>query len=335
MRYMEPEDSQGVDPIAWSNEETPEKFLDRIADELEIEAEWSMKSDGKLVWWGSNLKQTMWVEEVDPVKPLFALQIRTDCLRNYTNDPLGLHILSFNGEHLTCSSYAKSHEDPTRIQLAAKIYFNQATVDEIAAFCVWTAALQLNEASLMGRAICKSLSEASPEASPEVDASAHPAMGSREETAATLSKMISLTKNFGQVSGLCDEVLDMVEDFAERANVVHAIRAGGEVTVHFPFPHLTTCMMQIEADRAHLFYGNCLNVRLSLHDFPDASSALDAAALELETTHKSSVIGSWMLTKEGHWVHQTRMPVASQAWVGPTRGELDDFSSQLDCRRPP
>lgn len=273
-----------------------QRVVQEVFERLQIDEEWSLRTERGFTWWSGPLRQQVWAEEPfqDLGMTVVRVHARTDLLRSFEcteMDKIALCLLMSQG---TLSGFVRDAEDPSRLQLASSVYVNESTANWMGELFTWAVITQNIEALLL-RARSDKFFAGIP------DDSVHPTSGKRD----ALDEMTSMIQTIVAPEGKQDslyiggEMQGLSAEIQEPPTVMASSDPMG-LTSELPFKGRTS-MLRMMTDASHPEMGHGLLVTLTLPtSFDDAvEEALRLNGRELSELTRSHFLGSWCVAPSG------------------------------------
>jgi len=236
------------------------------------------------------------------------VQVRTTALRGFDGSSLQLRALSFGVSQSPVSSVVRSHENPTKLQLASTFHVNAGNLLWAPRLLAFVIQRQLIEASQLGRA------SVFLDTGIEIDDNgiASPWVG------APISDMHAI-----EPDELFDADVTQVAEIAQTLATLHdvwylhTVKTPRGVTARIPAQDPTAgdedILIEIEV-KSHSRLGLGLALTLSVPGWADMSDALGFAESEVEMSCRNDLLGSWSV-EANMLMHRSFYPlfVASRA----------------------
>jgi hypothetical protein len=281
--------------------------IDHVCQFMQIDEEWSVRSERQVKWWSSSIAQTIWADETyeDGDVDITRFHCRTDFVRDFTGDDKQTAWLN---EVLRLTSVsAPIRTTGGGLQLTASLNIHDEVKDWLQNLLNWVAVLQIAEAwhalMLAGQQGVQI----------EVDTSEHPKSGLREEPDDLLNTVNSVIRPLGEEpSRWLEEDFSGITEHLKHPPVVMVNGDEEGIAIEYPFVERTS-LLRAMADQPHPLLGSGCLFLLSLPEVTGLESSLDRA-LELNgLTHEGrcgfAALGSWC-PADGGLTHATFLPSA-------------------------
>jgi hypothetical protein len=274
------------------------QLLAFIYEQMKIDPEWSVREGRSLTWWGHRLAQRIWADTVlvENGDEIVRVHAETDVLRNVNTEARATQSLSILNRNASLSAYVWNPETK-KISLRSSAYFHSQNFPWLRVFFLSVVSLQAAEAHLQPDALAKFIGG-------EVDESAHPTNGNREQKDEMLDVIPVLYAPWGK-----NPSRFTTEDFhaALKLNPEPWLMANeGEkgLTAEFPFPGCMppTALLTVDNEIRHPLLGSglliLLRLPLTLRGAKVDSLASQLNLAELRNPTRTHFMGSWCVDSD-------------------------------------
>ena len=263
------------------------RVIDYLFERMQIEDAWAVRSEDGFTWWGDRQAQRVYAGPPREVGGTVtrALHIEADLLRNVPAGHETLVRLAGINRLATLSAYVANAEG-TRVCLHASVSLTADNVPMARGLALHAMALQAADAA----------SEADPLAEifgGEVDESAHPASGVREEPDEMLGvATLYEDRGSGDSPFAAGEMADLVH-LAPRPWLLASNSPTG-LQAEFAFGATEKSRLEMDSETRHPALGSGLQVRLVLPVRPDVETVQRLNAYEV-LEPDAHQLGGWCL----------------------------------------
>lgn len=259
-------------------------ILEDAFSEMQIDDEWSVRTDRSFEWWPHLLRQCVWALEpkVSEGIAVSCIRIQTDVLRGVPQSDKVLAILSLMNMDATLSAFTLL-SDEQRVILTASVYAHPQNQPWTTILVENAAAIQAAEANAKVNIMAEAFENAGL-GQPQCDASAHPASGIRADPDDMLEVLNEFYAPIGEKpSQFTDDDFKRAESMEHSPSVLTSAGQGG-LTAELPFsgsqsgtesflarvlgrkksPRVETALFQASSDERHPALGSGCLFRLTL-----------------------------------------------------------------------
>ena len=270
-----------------SRQDPAARVIDHLFDRMQIEDDWAVRTADGFTWWGDRQAQRVYAGPPREVGGIVtrALHIESDLLRDVPMGSETLVRLAGINRLATLSAYVANPESG-RVRLHASVSLTADNLPMARGLALHAMALQAADAS----------SEAEPLAEifgGEVDESAHPASGAREEPDEMLG-VVSLYEDRGSGPSPfdADEIAQLVH-LSPRPWLLASNSPEG-LQAEFAFGPTDKSKLEMDTETRHPALGSGLQIRLVLPVRPDVETVQRLNAYEL-LEPDAHQLGGWCL----------------------------------------
>ncbi|MGC2149829.1 MAG: hypothetical protein WA613_16570 [Candidatus Acidiferrales bacterium] len=269
------------------------QLLAFIYEQMKIDPEWSVREERSLTWWGHRLAQRIWAETVimEDGDEIVRVQAETDVLRNVSTAAHATQSLSILNRNANLSAYVWNPETK-KVSLRSSAYFHSQNFPWLSVFFLSAVSLQAAEAHLQPDALAKLVGG-------EVDESAHPTNGFREQKDEMLDVIPLLYAPWGKNPSQFTR-----EDFHTAMELdpkpwLMANEGEKGLTAEFRFPGCIppTALLTVDNEIGHPLFGSglfiLLRLPLTLRGANVDSLASQLNVAELRNPTRTHFMGSW------------------------------------------
>jgi hypothetical protein len=281
-------------------------FLDKILEKMMIDEEWSVREPHRIEWWPHELRQSIWVDAPfdDEGMTIWRVHCRTDLIRGFGGTQEEQLLVMDKAMYLTLSGFARSPEDPSKVQTASSIYFHEETFDWAWEVMAWIAGLQAMEAHRDADPLAERF------ANWESDVTAHPESGPRSEPDDLLDLgMLAFEKGLSE-SQYAGSEMERLKDILDGPPSLLTTGDGTVINAEYGFPE-RTMFFQASAREFNMNLGHGLLTLLRLPDNPGGKlpeTCLEFNERELQSLTRSHFVGSWCDDPDGTRTYVTFLP---------------------------
>ncbi len=272
-----------------------QEVIDFMFEQLQIDLKWSVREERGFKWWAGNLAQSITVEEskVDLGLDVYKLQARTGVLKDINPDQKFYDLIAEMMRFSTLSGLTFNPDDKSRLEMVTTMWVHDDNRPLVEFFFVMSSILQNVEAHIMANTYSESFSA-------EIDLSAHPTSGLREETDGMLEIITDVIRPKGEEpsSWLGDE-MDGLRNLINNAPDWFSMGDESSLSAEYPYPG-DTSLLTISTSESNPRLGNGLLVLLQTRKGdPDGKTALDWNFNDHYGEKPLQSFGSWCVSETG------------------------------------
>jgi hypothetical protein len=273
--------------------------INKIYDQMAIDAKWSVWEPRGFTWWGWHSPQRIWAEPGvdDRGFRLYRLYAAAELFDGFENTDEQVVVLNHLTKYMTLSGIVAPKRRPGRIELVASVYVHEEIVDWARLLFGTAVVMQAAEAAFIAGELPSTES-----AGLRPVISAHPQSGPRTEMDDMLNIFNRVNAEGQSPSRYAGVEMEQLVAALQQPPCVEANGEKTGLTAEFPYPGYTSLLRLITTEKDPRA-GNGLFVLLTIpegkNDVATARQALETNRIELNSVTWTHFLGCWCASERG------------------------------------